>query len=119
MIAVAALVLAVWPVVGDAPWEDGVTEAKQWAVGPQWPKRMTGPADPQGLNGAAGAAGTGLADIQSCVKGLASHTHEVRSEPHGHDVWRGIMGGALNVADYIPYRFRYPYEPDGILRGCR
>ena len=26
VIAVAALVLALWPVVADAPWEDGVTE---------------------------------------------------------------------------------------------
>ena len=26
VIAVAALVLALWPVVSDAPWEDGVTE---------------------------------------------------------------------------------------------
>ena len=28
VIAVAALVLALWPVVADAPWEDGVTEAE-------------------------------------------------------------------------------------------
>lgn len=27
-LAVAALVLALWPVVADAPWEDGVTEAE-------------------------------------------------------------------------------------------
>ena len=26
VISVAALVLALWPVVSDAPWEDGVTE---------------------------------------------------------------------------------------------
>ena len=26
VLAVAALVLALWPVVSDAPWEDGVTE---------------------------------------------------------------------------------------------
>ena len=26
MLAVAALVLALWPVVSDAPWEDGITE---------------------------------------------------------------------------------------------
>ena len=26
VLAVAALVLALWPVVGDAPWEDGVVE---------------------------------------------------------------------------------------------
>ena len=26
VIAVAALILALWPVVADAPWEDGVTE---------------------------------------------------------------------------------------------
>ena len=28
VIAVVALVLALWPVVADAPWEDGVTEAE-------------------------------------------------------------------------------------------
>ena len=28
VIAVAALVLALWPVVADAPWEDGVTSAE-------------------------------------------------------------------------------------------
>ena len=28
MIAVAALVLALWPVVADAPWKDGVTSAE-------------------------------------------------------------------------------------------
>ena len=26
LVAVAALVLALWPVVADAPWEDGLTE---------------------------------------------------------------------------------------------
>ena len=54
---------------------------------------MTGPAGPHGPKGAAGAAGTGLADIQSCVNGLASHTHEVRSESHGHDVWGVLWEG--------------------------
>ena len=43
--SVAVLVLALWQVVGDAPWEDRVTEAKQWAVGPQ------------GLKGAIGVIG--------------------------------------------------------------
>ena len=28
MLAVAALVLALWPVVSDAPWEDGVTSSE-------------------------------------------------------------------------------------------
>ena len=42
MISVAVLVLALWQVVGDAPWEDRVTEAKQWAVGPQGLKGTIG-----------------------------------------------------------------------------
>ena len=40
--SVAVLVLALWQVVGDAPWEDRVTEAKQWAVGPQGLKGTIG-----------------------------------------------------------------------------